>query len=380
MDRKIWDLMVARVARIKRKAHLAETFRWSTETQVELVAMLSSGLGLAGPILAGAVAGHPTLGLVGSAGSLMVGRIGRKPLASPQMRDLAAVLAAGLAAWIAGALIADRGALTNSLVVLLAAGAAVFSGCSRLTAVATTRFIFALIITVGLMGVTPHRIGLVALMIAGGLWTALLTLLLGAAVRAVDGIRRLSPPPDTVEAPSYSAKQMRIRWKSSLGQLGGWQYPLRLTVCLAIAECIASLWPGHHAQWIPLTVVLLTRRVLEATPVRTTQRALGTVLGVMVASVLLAWHPPVWGIAILVGPLGGVRPLLRARNYLLYSLVMTPLILLMLDAGRAADLGVLFDRVLATLIGSGLVLSAGMVVSHLTAKPGADNKTFTLRT
>jgi hypothetical protein len=50
---------------------------------------------------------------------------------------------------------------------------------------------------------------------------------------------------------------------------------------------------------------------------------------------------------------------------------MTPLILLMLDAGRAPDLGVLFDRVLATLIGSGLVLSAGIVVSHLTAKPDA---------
>jgi hypothetical protein len=41
---------------------------------------------------------------------------------------------------------------------------------------------------------------------------------------------------------------------------------------------------------------------------------------------------------------------------------------LMLDAGRGPDLGVLFDRVLATLIGSGLVLSAGMVVSRSTAK------------
>jgi fusaric acid resistance family protein len=91
----------------------------------------------------------------------------------------------------------------------------------------------------------------------------------------------------------------------------------------------------------------------------------------MVASALLVWPPPVWGVTMLVGLVGVGRPLLRARNYLLYSLVMTPLILLMLDAGRAPDLGVLFDRVLATLIGSGLVLSAGMVVSHLTAKPDA---------
>jgi hypothetical protein len=356
---------------MKGKAHLAETFRWSTETEIELVAMLLSGLGLAVPVLAGAVAGHPTLGLVASAGSLMVGGVGRKLSASARTQELAAVLAAGLAAWIAGALIADRGALTNSLVVLLAAGAAVVSGYSRPTAVVTTRFIFALIVTINLMGVAPHRIGLLALMIVGGLWTALLTLLLGAAAGAVDGIRRRSPLPETIEAPGYSAKQMRARWKRSLSQLSGWQYPLRLTVCLAIAECIASLWPGHHAQWIAVTVVLLTRRELEATPVRTTQRALGTVLGVMVASVLLVWHPPVWGMTMLVGLLGGVRPLFRARNYLLYSLVMTPLILLMLDAGRATDLSVLFGRLLATLIGSGLVLSAGMVVSHLRAKRGA---------
>jgi hypothetical protein len=91
----------------------------------------------------------------------------------------------------------------------------------------------------------------------------------------------------------------------------------------------------------------------------------------MVARALLVWPPPVWGVTMLLGLTVVGRPLLRARKYLLYSLVMTPLILLMLDAGRAPDLGVLFDRVLATLIGSGLVLSAGIVVSHLTAKPDA---------
>jgi hypothetical protein len=35
--------------------------------------------------------------------------------------------------------------------------------------------------------------------------------------------------------------------------------------------------------------------------VRTTQRALGTVLGVMFASALLLQHPPVWAVATLVG-------------------------------------------------------------------------------
>lgn len=49
-NRKIVDLMLARAARMKRKVRLAKTFRWSTETEVELVAMLSSGVGLAGAL------------------------------------------------------------------------------------------------------------------------------------------------------------------------------------------------------------------------------------------------------------------------------------------------------------------------------------------
>lgn len=60
-----------------------------------------------------------------------------------------------------------------------------------------------------------------------------------------------------------------------------------------------------------------------------------------------------------------------ARHYFVYSLVMTPLIRLMLDTGRATDRSVLFERFWATLIGSGLVLSTGMAVSQLRTRQGA---------
>jgi hypothetical protein len=70
----------------------------------------------------------------------------------------------------------------------------------------------------------------------------------------------------------------------------------------------------------------------------------------------------------LLALLGGVRPLLRARSYLLYSLVMTPLILLLLDFGRVVDTGLLWERPLATLIGSGLVLLITLIVSRMSAE------------
>ena len=41
-----------------------------------------------------------------------------------------------------------------------------------------------------------------------------------------------------------------------------------------------------------------------------------------------------------MGLLATVRPLLRARNYLLYSAIMTPLVVLIMDAGRPPEGGV----------------------------------------
>lgn len=77
----------------------------------------------------------------------------------------------------------------SSLVVSVAAAAAILSGYSRSVAVATTRFIFALIISISPMGVAPHRIGLVvALIIAGGLWTALLKSALSGGMKQKLGL------------------------------------------------------------------------------------------------------------------------------------------------------------------------------------------------
>jgi hypothetical protein len=360
--------MTASCARERARTHLLEALSWSTDTEIKFPVMLSSSLGLAAPLVVGVLAGHPSLGVLTSLGSLMVRGVGQYLGATGHLRHIVTVLAPALCAWIASALIAKRGVLTTILTVLLGALAAVLSGYSRYAAVATARFMFSLIITVSVMGAVPHRIGAVTLMIVGALWTALLGLLLGAAAKAIDCLYRFGEAPETVELRRYSANQMRIRWRSSLSELSGWQYPLRIMIGLAIAACIASVWPGRHAQWIMVTVVLVTRRKLETTAVRTTQRVLGTVLGVIAASVLLGWNPPVWATAMLVALLGGFRPLLRARSYLLYSLVMTPLILLLLDFGRVTDIDLLWERPLATLIGAGLVLATGMIVSRLRAE------------
>lgn len=364
---RVGKLITTPEVREKTRSHLLEVLRWSTDTEIKFAVMLSSSLGLAIPLIIGVLAGHPNLGVLTSLGSLMVRGVGQHLGASEHLRRFATVLAPALCAWIASTLIVERGRLTVILMVLLGAFAAVISGYSQYLAVATTRFTFALIITVSVIGAAQHRIGAITLMMVGALWTALLGLIFGVVARAIDGDNRVGEGPESVELQRFSANQIRIWWMRSLSGLRGWQYPLRITVSLAIAAFIASVWPGRHAQWIMVTVVLVTQRKLESTAVRTTQRILGTILGVIVASLLLVWNLPLCA-PILVGLLGGVRPLLRARSYLLYSLVMTPLVLLLLDFGQTTDIGLLWERTLATLIGSGLVLATGMIVSQSIAK------------
>jgi uncharacterized membrane protein YccC len=178
---------------------------------------------------------------------------------------------------------------------------------------------------------------------------------------AVGAIARArTPGMVTVASPSPVATpaQRRARWRQSLARPSGWDYALRLTACLAVAILLRWLWPDHHLHWIALTVVILCQRQVEAAPVRVTQRALGAVVGVALAGLLLVLHPPAWSLVAAVGLLAGARPLLQARNYLAYSALMTPLVMLILDAGQPLAAGTLADRLIATLAGVVLVLGS----------------------
>ena len=63
----------------------------------------------------------------------------------------------------------------------------------------------------------------------------------------------------------------------------------------------------------------------RALPVKTTQRALGTALGVIAASLSSPTSPPAWGLALAIGLLAGVEAAAAGVKLSAYSAVMTPL-------------------------------------------------------
>lgn len=346
--------------------YLRKVFAWSAEEEKDLAAMMAAGLGMAGPVALGAMVGQLPAGLVAAVGGLLVGNANTGPDQRTQVRNLAAILATVFAALCSVALIAGHGWWTYAAMILLASAAAIIGGHSRDLTVATGRFIVFLVIILSIAESGHDGESLFALMGSGALGTAALAFLFGSLARAVSP--GLVPKAVKATPPPISAARRFNHWRRSLRHLGGWQFALRLAFCLTVASIIHMMWLDHRFIWIMLTVAILSQRQIEVVPVKITQSAIGVAIGVAATELIAARTVPIWLLVSVIALLAGARPWLLTRSYLAYSACATPLVVLILDAGKPVAESLLIDRLIATMIGAGLVIAANLVARNLTAK------------
>ena len=336
---------------------LSDVLRWAPAGRPDASQIIAATLGLAGPIVAGVATDHLRLGMVAAIGGLALGGAAQGQTLRQRASALGAALFAGCAAISTGTLIADHGSLIIVAVPAVAAVAGLVGGISLPMARETTRFILFTTIAAGLSAPEVRPLGMTLLFFLGATWTLGLSLLLraafGRAKRAADSSAT------AVQPPKRPVAVLLKRWRESLLGLSGWQYPIRIWSCLTVAEAVAWIWSGQHGQWIAVTVAIVLGRRLPAPPTRLLQRALGTVLGVIFAGLLLIWTPPLLIVAAEIAALAAVRPVLRAGNYAAYAVVTTPLIVLLLDFGQAVSVGILVDRLMATIVGCLITLLFG---------------------
>jgi hypothetical protein len=350
-------------------SHFAKAFRWSHEGRVNGVEVASSAIGIAGPAALAAAYGHLPSGLAASLGGLMIGGVIQS--FSWQGELTAVVTGAGpaAAATVIAALLAGDGWMADLVMIALAGAAALFGGYSRPAAIAAARFIPYLIIAFS--AVQPHapRIGFVLFVVGGIVLTLVSGALLAMLWRAFgySAAPAAEPPASTA-----TAAQKWARWRRLLWQLAGWQYTLRLVICMLVATFVRHAWPDHHFLWVLLTVALLMERQIEPVPIKTTQRVVGTTFGVLLTALFLLHWPPAALLVGLLALLAAARPVARNGNYLLYSLIQTMIIVIILDGGRAPETGLLWDRLIATLIGAGLVISCNLIFRPFVAAQAAD--------
>ena len=177
----------------------------------------------------------------------------------------------------------------------------------------------------------------------------------GAGRDADDEVGHL-PRPSLTEMLPIAGHAVRRQWNWSSPVL---RHAVRVAVVASLGETIGLVLPFGHGYWAPLTAVMVMRPDFSQTYSRGVGRIAGTVLGVLVASVvLLLSHPGTWVCAALaVVCIAGAYTTIRT-GYAAMSACVTGYVVFLL----AMDGGEVFttarERVGETLLGGALALAA----------------------
>jgi uncharacterized membrane protein YccC len=142
----------------------------------------------------------------------------------------------------------------------------------------------------------------------------------------------------------------------------GFRHALRLGFTAAFGQAIATFLHLPRGYWITVTILFILKPNFGGTLQRAALRLTGTVLGGLIAAalslmvqeqvVLMAFLP------VLAFAAFSVRPI----NYGLYTLALTPMIMVMLDVGSSANWETSCLRVAHTFVGGILAVIGGYLL------------------
>jgi hypothetical protein len=329
-------------------AAISDSFHWSAEHQPDLSQIIVAALGLAVPVAVGALVGQIQVGCVAALGGLALSNQGNSLKFGEYLTNLFYTIVTGILAFILGSSLSGNSIMSLILVPSIVFIAGFIGGISRPLIRMTTLFILFFIIAIRFGGNPLYIAFFFAL---GAIWTALLSLIIRLIFQKF--IESGKPQVANQEPASrkYSVKQLLNHWKKSLCRFAGWQYAVRITSCIIIAELIKIIWPFQRGYWILLTVAIVIQRDITKLLPRMFQRGAGTFIGVILSCLFIFFVPSSWLLVLIIGVLAAARVVLRETNYMAYAAVMTPLVIILLDFGRAPSWETILDRMLSTIAG-----------------------------
>ncbi|MBD2438297.1 FUSC family protein [Nostoc sp. FACHB-110] len=140
------------------------------------------------------------------------------------------------------------------------------------------------------------------------------------------------------------------------------RHALRLAIITTLAELIASVWQLPRGYWITLTALVALKPNFGGTSQTTVQRVIGTILGGLIGIGLIFLIKNSTAIAccllLLVFMAMSVRPL----SYSLFTILLTPAIILLLNLISAGGWQVGVLRIVDGLVGGALALIGSYVL------------------
>jgi uncharacterized membrane protein YccC len=108
---------------------------------------------------------------------------------------------------------------------------------------------------------------------------------------------------------------------------------VRMGVILSFAAMVAYLFDFHRSYWIPLScAAVMLGSTIMSTFLRAIQRTFGTIIGILIASIILSSHPEGIFIVMFILLLTSLTELFIVRNYALAAMFITPNALLIAES------------------------------------------------
>jgi uncharacterized membrane protein YccC len=139
-------------------------------------------------------------------------------------------------------------------------------------------------------------------------------------------------------------------------------FVVRLTLCMTVAEVARQLLPIERPYWVLLTVAIVLKPDYGSIFTRAVQRGAGTLLGVLIGSLLLTFLSRDAWVLLPMAIAAGALPWARSGSFGLFSVFQTPLIILLLDLATPSGAQLVGARLVDTLIGCGIVLVFGYLL------------------
>ncbi len=140
-----------------------------------------------------------------------------------------------------------------------------------------------------------------------------------------------------------------------------WGHALRVAVATVLAFMIGTTLSVTFAYWGAIAAIVVTQPVSANTWLRVLERACGTLVGGMIAAVLLTNLSGPVAMTLAILPLAAVTIALRLVNYGLFVVFLTPMFMLMSDFIHPAQ-GLVVARLTNELVGACVGVAASFLL------------------
>lgn len=163
----------------------------------------------------------------------------------------------------------------------------------------------------------------------------------------------------TILHPKYLLENIKALFQTDNLTL---KYALRVGGAAAICYLVQTFYFKDHGYWIPLTAVIVSQPFVGATLKKGLQRSFGTILGVLVGSVLLFVPIPTIAQVLLVIISSIFTVYYLKTKYTTATFFITTLLIATLYLEKSFDVDLMNKRILFTAVGSFIAIAAGFVL------------------